>query len=80
MPAKSFDLESKALEILAIRIECFAFGGTKVQCQWKQQPLRGRCPAFERVHELLVENTLVRRMLIDQYQALFVLERDVRAP
>src|SRR5258706_10778703 len=80
VPAKSFDLESKALEVLAIGIECFALGGAKMQCQWKQQSLGGCCTALEGVHELLVENALVGGMLIDQHQSLFVLERDVRAP
>ena len=78
--AKSFDLESQPLEILAIRIERFALGGPEVKRQWKQQPLRGRRTALERVHELLVENALVRRVLIDENQSLFVLERDVGAP
>ena len=77
--AESFDLESQPLEVLAIRVERFALGGTEVQRQRKQQSLRGRCPALERAHELLVQHALVRRVLIDEHDAVVVLERDVRA-
>ena len=39
VPAKSFDLESKALEILAIRIECLALAGPR----WSVRGSSSRC-------------------------------------
>src|SRR5450759_1560597 len=63
--AKSFYFETQALEILAIGIERFALGWSQVESQGKEQPLRRRRTALQRVHELFVENPLVRGMLID---------------
>src|SRR5258705_6704349 len=48
--------------------------------QWQKQPLRRRRSGLEGLHELLVKNPLMRGVLIDQNQAVFVLESDVGAP
>ena len=42
-------------------------------------PLSWRASSFERLHELLVQDTFVRRMLVDQYQSVLMFERDVHA-
>ena len=77
--SKSFDLESQPLEVFAIGIERVALSGAEVKCQRKQEPLRGRGAALQRMHELFVEHALVRGMLIDEHQPILVLERDVGA-
>ena len=42
--------------------------------------MRGCCPALEGVDELLVKNSFVSGMLIDQNQTVLVLEYDVGPP
>ena len=80
MSTKSFNLESQTLEVFSIGVECFPFSRPKVKRQRQEQSLGGGCPALEGVHELLVKNSLVRGMLIDQNQTVLVLECDVRSP
>ena len=46
----------------------------------KEQPLRRLFAALERAHELLVQHALVRRVLVDEHDAVVVLEHHVRAP
>ena len=45
----------------------------------KEQALRRLVAALERAHECFVQHALVRRMLVDQHHALFVLEHQVAA-
>src|SRR5207248_8254710 len=59
---RSSDLEPKHRERVAVRLECIGLGGAKVQRRRKQQSLRRHFAALERTHELLEENSLVRRM------------------
>src|SRR5437016_9529959 len=80
MSTKSFNLESQTLEVFAIGVERFPFGRPKVKRQRQEQSLGGCCPTLKGVHELLVKDSLVRGMLIDQNQAVLVLECDVRSP
>ena len=74
---ESFDLEAESLEIFAIRFECISFSRAKMQSQRQEQPLSRRSPRFERAHEFLIQHTLVRRMLVDENQAILMLEGDV---
>ena len=80
MATKPLDLEAEALEIFTIGIKGLALSGSEMKREWQQQTLSRRCSPLEGVHELLKENALVSRMLIDENQTVFVLERDVRAP
>ena len=50
-----------------------------MQRQRKEQPLRRRLAALEHAHELLVQHALVRRVLVDEHDAVVVLEHHVRA-
>ena len=77
--AKSLDLKSQSLEIFAILVEGFPLSRAEVKCQWQQQPLRRSCSTLERANELLVQHSFVRGMLVNQDQAVFVLESDVGA-
>src|SRR5437867_7860828 len=80
MSTKSFNFESQTLEVFAIGVERFPFSRPKVKRERQEQSLGGCCPTLKGVHELLVKNSLVRGMLIDQNQAVLVLECDVRSP
>src|SRR6266550_1267909 len=75
--AKSLDLKSQSLEIFAILVEGFPLSRAEVKCQWQQQPLRRSCSTLERANELLVQHSFVRGMLVNQDQAVFVLESNV---
>jgi hypothetical protein len=75
--AKSLHLESQPLQVFAIGVERLALGRPEMESQWEKQPLRGGGTALERVHELLVQHALVRRVLVDENEAILVLERDV---
>src|SRR5687768_7163006 len=76
--AKALDLESNALEIFAILLECIGFRGPEVKRYRKKQSLSGSAPRFQRLYELLVKHALVRRVLVDEHEPLWVLEGDVR--
>src|SRR2546425_3082920 len=80
MSTKSFNLESDTLQVFAIGVERFPFSRAEVKRQRQEQSLGGGCPALDGVHELLVKNSLVRGMLIDQNQTVLVLECDVGSP
>src|SRR4029079_10411236 len=77
---KTLDLEPETLEIVAICVKCLALGRPEMQRQWEKQSLRRRRAALERTHELFIQHALVRRVLVDQDQSIFVLETDVRPP
>ena len=77
--AKSFDLEPETLQVLAIRFERITFGGTEMQDDGKKKTLGRNATGFESRHELLVKNSLMSRVLVNQYQALLVLEGQVGA-
>src|SRR6266542_292834 len=77
--AKSFDLEPQALQVLAIRLERITFGGAEMQSDGKKETLGRNATGFESRHELLIKNSLVSRVLVNQYQALIVLEGQVGA-
>ena len=79
MSAEPFDLEPEAIEHSRLRLERVAFGGREMQRHRKQQPLRRGLAALEHAHELLVQHALVRRVLIDEHDAVVVLEQQVRA-
>ena len=48
--------------------------------KWKEESLCRRRAAFQSFHELLVQNPLVRRMLVYENQPVFVLEGDISMP
>src|SRR5687767_4676318 len=75
--AESLDLEAELFEILAVGVERVGFCRAEVKSQWKKKPLRGRSASLQGSHELLVQNSLVGRMLIDEDKSVGVLERDV---
>src|SRR5438270_10814718 len=79
MSAETLDLVTQSFQIFTMRVERFSFGGAEVQRERQQQPLARCCTALQRVHELLVQNALVRRVLIDENQPVFVVKRDVGA-
>ena len=78
--AEPLDLEAEPREHVAVRLERVALGGTEVQRQRKEQSLRRRLAALEHAHELLVQHALVRRVLVDEHDAVVVLEHHVGAP
>ena len=63
-----------------LRLERVALRGREVQRERKEQPLRRRLAALEHAHELLVQHALVRRVLVDEHDAVVVLEQHVGAP
>src|SRR5216110_2324702 len=75
--AKSLDLEPQSLEILAILVEGFPLRRAQMQCQGQQQPLRRSGATLERANELFVQHSFMSGMLVNQDQAIFVLEPDV---
>ena len=76
--AESFDFESELLEVFAIGIERFSLGWAKVKRQRKKEVLRRSSSTFESANEFLIENALVRRVLVDEDQPVGMLECDVR--
>ncbi len=77
--AKPFDLEAELRESLTIRLERVGFDAREMQREGKEQTLGRRVTALEYSHESLEQDTLVRRMLIDEHHAVLVLEHDVGA-
>ena len=59
VPTETFDLEPQSLQIFAISVEGFSFRWSKMKSERKQEALRRRRTALQRVHELLVEDPLV---------------------
>ena len=80
MAAEPLDLEAESHEHVAVRLERVALGGGEMQRERKEQPLRRRLAALEHAHEPLVQHALVRRVLVDEDDAVVVLEQHVRAP
>ena len=79
MTAKPLDLEAEPREEIAVRVERVAVRGAEVHREREEQPLRRRLAALEHAHELLVEHALVRRVLVDEHDAVVALEHHVRA-
>src|SRR5438105_216284 len=61
--AEPFYLEAESREVFTVFLERVAFGRTKMQCDRKQQSLRRKISALECAHELLVQHSLMRRVL-----------------
>ena len=77
--AEALHLETQPLEIVPVRVESLALRRAEMQCEGQEQSLRGSGSAFKGVHELLVQHALMSRVLIDEDQAVLVLEGDVGA-
>src|SRR5437764_301843 len=77
--AEPLDLEAESLEQLAMLLESIGLLRPEVQREGKQQPLRWHFPAFQRAHEPLEEDPLVRGMLVDENDAILAFEHHVRA-
>src|SRR5438270_7626443 len=60
---EAFYLEAKSRQVFTILLERVAFGGTEMQSDRKQQPLRRKISALQRAHELLVQHSLMCRVL-----------------
>src|SRR5437867_2448965 len=73
------ELIPETLQQLAVRIERFGFVGRQLKRERKQQSLRWAGSALERGHELLVEDALVCRVLVDENDARVDLEHQVGA-
>src|SRR5690349_12457988 len=73
------DLQAKAklLQLWLMLLDGFQFAGGKSECDGREQKLRYGTASLERRHHAFKQNALVRRMLIDQIQALFALRDDI---
>src|SRR6266513_824294 len=71
------DLKADAREQLPMCVDCIELGGREVERERQQQPLRGCAVTRQLAHDVLVEDALVRRMLIDDGHAAVGLEEDV---
>ena len=80
VPAEQLGLEAELREGLAILLERLALGGAQVQRKRKEQLLRRRTTAGHAEHEPLEEHALMRRVLVDQHDAVRGLEHHPRAP
>src|SRR5438093_93838 len=76
---KALELEAQTFEQGAVRLERVGLGGGEVKREGKQQPLRWCLAALEDAHEPLEEHALVRRVLIDEHDAVVTLEEEIRA-
>src|SRR2546423_713277 len=77
VPTETFDLEADPLEVIAIRIERLALCRSEEQRERQQESLCWGRAAFKGAHKLLVEDALMRRVLIDEDKSILVLERDI---
>src|SRR2546423_3359952 len=77
--AEAFDLEAEPLEQLAMRVERIGLRGTQMQREGEEQALRGHLAALQGAHEPLEEYSLMRRMLVDEDNAILPLEHQIRS-
>src|SRR2546423_9170462 len=79
LPPELAELIAEPLQRVAMLIERLSLCGCELYREREQQSLRRAGSALERGDELFVQHALVRRMLVDEHDALIDFEHQVRA-
>ena len=75
-PREGLHFVPDTLQQFAMRLDGIELCGLEIERQRQEQPLRGCAIAAELAHHVFVEHALMRRVLIDNRDALVGLEED----